>query len=404
MDKLAKVRDEIEKLKSQLLRGACSSQIAMETRCKEEAYNEVLAILDTMQEQHVKESAEIQHEDKSCEDNGNSLTKEPTSWLDEFRAKLDSLSKEEFEQLWGKYGAEEKEELVSSIWHDASEKSNEPEDVVIINPSDNTGEVLTNCTGVYSGRIWSYTSDLLNLDNPCKIGKNLQEEPVSEFMNTESMIESYKQRLISQTNGVKDSPLIDMCLASYKHGINEILDTLNLSNVQRITKDLKESVSEDLGDYINELSKQFPEVSFAKLSRIAVRVSRWQQNQDAKNKLPKVINRTDLDEFAYQCAYDLSNDWAIDNPTWNDVENACKLGANWQKKQDQSTIELAEDHAMFAGMEKMKEEMMEKAVDAELYSDGMLTPLIGVNDKEVVKDIKFGDKIKLIIIKDKKDI
>ena len=175
-----KFRKEVEKLKSNLIHGACSSQVAMENRCKEEAYNEVLAILDTMQNQHVKESAEIQHEDKPCEDNGNSLTQEPTSWLDEFRAKLDSLSKEEFEQLWEKYGVEEKEEPVSSIWHDASEKSNEPEDVVIINPSDNTGEVLTNCTGVYSGRIWSYTSDLLNLDNPCKIGKNLQEEPVSE--------------------------------------------------------------------------------------------------------------------------------------------------------------------------------------------------------------------------------
>ncbi len=112
----------------------------------------------------------------------------------------------------------------------------------------------------------------------------------------------------------------------------------------------EETASEDLGDYINELSKQFPEVSFAKLSRIAVSVSRWQRNQDTKNKLPKVISRTDLDEFAYQCAYDMSNDWAIENPTWHDVEDACKLGANWQKQQDQSTIELAEDHAMLAGM------------------------------------------------------
>jgi hypothetical protein len=40
-----------------------------------------------------------------------------------------------------------------------------------------------------------------------------------------------------------------------------------------------EPVSEDLGEYINELSKQFPEVSFAKLSRIAVRVAKWQKEQ-----------------------------------------------------------------------------------------------------------------------------
>jgi len=51
-----KFRKEVEKLKSQLLRGACSSQIAMETRCKEEAYNDMLAILDTMQEKPVSKN------------------------------------------------------------------------------------------------------------------------------------------------------------------------------------------------------------------------------------------------------------------------------------------------------------------------------------------------------------
>lgn len=35
-----------------------------------------------------------------------------------------------------------------------------------------------------------------------------------------------------------------------------------------------------------------------------------------------------------------------------------KAGAQWQKEQDKETIELAEDHAMLAGMERMKEQMM----------------------------------------------
>ena len=52
-NKVQKIREEVEKLKSNLIHGACASQIAMETRCKEEAYNEVLAILDTMQEEPV---------------------------------------------------------------------------------------------------------------------------------------------------------------------------------------------------------------------------------------------------------------------------------------------------------------------------------------------------------------
>jgi hypothetical protein len=55
MDKVQKIREGVEKLKSQLIRGACSSQIAMETRCKEEAYNEVISLLDSLQEEPVSE-------------------------------------------------------------------------------------------------------------------------------------------------------------------------------------------------------------------------------------------------------------------------------------------------------------------------------------------------------------
>jgi len=40
-----------------------------------------------------------------------------------------------------------------------------------------------------------------------------------------------------------------------------------------------------------------------------------------------------------------------------------KAGANWQKAKDQETIELAEDHAMLAGMEKMREKMITAAIE-----------------------------------------
>ena len=57
----------------------------------------------------------------------------------------------------------------------------------------------------------------------------------------------------------------------------------------------EEPVSEDLGDYINELSKQFPEVSFAKLSRIAVRVAKWQKEQKAKDAIDCEICEVEVD-------------------------------------------------------------------------------------------------------------
>ena len=59
------IRAEIERLKGQLVRGACAAQIQMETACKEEAYNEVLAKLDTLQEQPVELEEEIERISKN---------------------------------------------------------------------------------------------------------------------------------------------------------------------------------------------------------------------------------------------------------------------------------------------------------------------------------------------------
>ena len=113
----------------------------------------------------------------------------------------------------------------------------------------------------------------------------------------------------------------------------------------------EEPVSEDLEEVISYLSKRYPEVSFAKLSRIAVYV------------------------------------------------------AKWQREQDQEIIELAEDHAMFAGMEKMKEEMMAKAIDAVVkfeYSNNGKTYGFVDYDFFALEDMGFKaeDKVKLIIIKE----
>ena len=48
-DKVQKIREEVEKLKSNLVYEDCSSQVSMGIRCKEEEYNEVLSILNTVQ-------------------------------------------------------------------------------------------------------------------------------------------------------------------------------------------------------------------------------------------------------------------------------------------------------------------------------------------------------------------
>lgn len=67
IDKAAVVA-EIEKLRSNLIYGACASQIAMETRCKEEAYNEMLSFLDTLETKEVDLEQEIQQHINECLD------------------------------------------------------------------------------------------------------------------------------------------------------------------------------------------------------------------------------------------------------------------------------------------------------------------------------------------------
>jgi len=51
------IREEIGRLKGELVLGACSSQTAMETACKSEAYDEVLAFIDKLDGENRPEPA-----------------------------------------------------------------------------------------------------------------------------------------------------------------------------------------------------------------------------------------------------------------------------------------------------------------------------------------------------------
>lgn len=131
--------------------------------------------------------------------------------------------------------------------------------------------------------------------------------------------------------------------------------------------------SKDLSDLIDKLSKRYPEVSFAKLSRIVVAATKW------------------------------------------------------QKSQDQQTIELAEEHAMLAGMmqerermmkddadlatiahlygaDQMKEIMLNKAVEVEVFDDWQYGKDADRTAQPAIKlrcpELKIGQKVKVIIIKE----
>ena len=52
------------------------------------------------------------------------------------------------------------------------------------------------------------------------------------------------------------------------------------------------------------------------------------------------------------------------------------------------------------GIEYCKEMLLKQALDAEIASAGCFIPLVSVKDIEKMKDIHFGDKVKVIIFKE----
>ena len=92
--------------------------------------------------------------------------------------------------------------------------------------------------------------------------------------------------------------------------------------------------------------------------------------------------------------------WAWEAPNYPH-KAAFIAGAKYQRKQDQQLIELAEDHAMLAGMNKMKQQMMEKAFRCEIIKSRThmphLKPYFFSSDYG-----KIGDKVKVIVIPEEK--
>jgi hypothetical protein len=87
-----------------------------------------------------------------------------------------------------------------------------------------------------------------------------------------------------------------------------------------------------------------------------------------------------------------------DYPTSYTTRDIARHFAEWQKKQDQETIELDEDHAMLAGMNKMEQQMMEKGYEAFISADNTI-PVLPMKD---VSDLglDYGDKVRVIVIKE----
>ena len=131
---------------------------------------------------------------------------------------------------------------------------------------------------------------------------SMQEEPVSEELE-----EAINQSFIYHENRGDDFRSDKQIETAYWYGFE-------FGAKWQKAKD--EYITEDLGEYISELAKQFSEVSFAKLSRIAVRVAKWQKEQMMANAVDgafirrnrytkkNVLNGLDMTCDAIQCFKD----------------------------------------------------------------------------------------------------
>ncbi len=169
-------------------------------------------------------------------------------------------------------------------------------------------------------------------------------------------------------------------LGNFMHGgeADELIAMFEEAVVHSNILKQEEPVSEDL----NKAAKNYADnitdkIGYKRqLRRAVVYGARWQKEKDSI--LPKVWKRENLEEFSYQTAYDLSNDWIKETPTWHDVEMACKLGAKWKEEQleknhlahcDATTkgeitkSSITEDYVSFETAKLLKEKGFDEDID-----------------------------------------
>lgn len=51
-------------------------------------------------------------------------------------------------------------------------------------------------------------------------------------IDIESMVSSYEKRVVSQCNGVRNNPIVNMCVSAFRHGVENTLEELNLKKLE----------------------------------------------------------------------------------------------------------------------------------------------------------------------------
>jgi hypothetical protein len=169
---------------------------------------------------------------------------------------------------------------------------------------------------------------------------------------------------------------------------DEVISLLDSLQEEPVSEDLEEAAQE----YVTK-EGYLAGLHYNSMVRSFKAGAKWYASHNTK-KLPENLLLAARKASIDMC--DIDDRYLDEYPYSPIAEQKFIEGANWQKKQDQETIELAEDHAMLAGMEKMKEEMMKGAVEGyvTLTMTGVPTVVATIPEGKY----NFDDKVKLIII------
>ena len=192
----------------------------------------------------------------------------------------------------------------------------------------------------------------------------------------------------------------------YMMAVKDVLAIIDPLQEEPVSEDLEEAAI-DYDSYRPALYGEDDEGDYVEYIEVRkdafIAGANWQKEQFEKNRLTHCDAQTEEEA-------EIERDFVMSiiekehrQPTFDD---AIKYGMRLKEKEMQSTIELAEDHAMLAGMEKMKDEMMAKAVDGvvafDYYGDDDKTYGLIAHDSFCLEDfgLKDTDKVKMILIKE----
>lgn len=230
----------------------------------------------------------------------------------------------------------------------------------------------------------------------------------------EQFISEIKERIALQ----KDLLKREEDSARIEGSIDALQGLLNSMDSLESEKPMQEGLEAEIPNDLEEAAKEYALDTAEDSEQYSARYlgykdgAKWQKEQDDKELSEKIAAAYQLgvkdkeqkfvdglDEAANVYSNEHNDDCfdAIGSVCPHIIE-AFIAGAKWQKQHDAELIEIAYNDGITIGMTKQKEQMLKEAVEGEVTTDNRGNNVVraGVFNK----DFEYGDKVRVIIVKE----